>query len=276
MTGPAATAAIIAAMATGDFAGAKAMCLNASVAHWTPDIEHALALCEHQLGDVGAALRRLETLLERRPDKTAWHVDVAGMLAARERWAEVHARLSPLVDELDHRGMTLWLASAVATGSASEGLRAIAATPNRSWTSDIGCVVEFARMCFAGNDLVAAADAARWCLEQRPEAHRAREVLALVLQRGEDRERALPHWRELAEAQPDRGRRHLELSVALAQLGCHDEARAARLEALRRPLSGEELSAALYLGLFDERENGATILATYSAALCDVPRVAPR
>lgn len=223
---------------------------------------HAIGLTFCAESRLPEALLHFERAAELDPPTVRWTRDAGVVCAALHRWAECVERLTPIVPSLDTAAVMAYLFAAVETQQAAAALAHVEARADWQSPTDCDASCAYASALTSAGRYIEAEPLLRACLAQAPENAQVHDALAELLQATGRPEAGLRHRYRRAELDPTCARSRLRLSIALANRGWYERARAERLEATRLGLTQpQEHSAKLFMMLSDEHETAATLLA---------------
>jgi predicted O-linked N-acetylglucosamine transferase (SPINDLY family) len=242
---------------------------------------HAIGLSFCGEGMYAEAVDHLQRAHAAAGDGTSFVHDLAVAYAMLGRWNDAAAILRP-VPTPDSEDLALLMTACLECGDWQGAIEVFAQRfPDRQ-PDDPSILGEYGRALYMTGDLPGAEAVLVRALALDPGALRARDGLAMVCQKTGRSAEAWEHWEACVRSQPDSGRAHLRLAMALADKGRIAASMAQCAEAIRLGLTPADYSMALYLLLFDENQTGETLLAACRAAFRDTPegkrrpRLAPR
>lgn len=224
----------------------------------------ALGMACVSCGDLRGAVSSYERACACPDAPARWVHELAMLLAADGRWREVTGVLRPRTAELDDEGVRLLCAVSVRAGESVATLEACRRAGRVPRAPD--ALLEYGRVCLEAEAWHEAAEALSGCDDLGPANVDRTTALARLFQKTGRSADALQAWDQVVAAHPDEGSLRLRHAVALAEAARPAEARTARLAAEACHLEPRHRDMAVYLRLFDEQEDGASIRAASEAA----------
>lgn len=255
------------ALQSGDWEGARAQCRDLLVQ--VPDFapaHHALGMSLCGEGAYPGAVKHLERAVAASGGRPSFVHDLAAVYARLEQWGDAARLLHSNLSILDEEDLVLFMAACVESGECEDALNGLLRRYATEQPQSAPLLAELGRALYAQGELENAEAVLLRALALDPATARARDGLAMRCQAAGRSDEALEHWAACVGAQPDSGRAHLRLAMALAEKGRVTDSAAERAEAMRLGLTRADRSMALYLMLFDDRQTAETLLAAYRGA----------
>jgi protein O-GlcNAc transferase len=232
---------------------------------------HALGLTFCADGDFAQALPHFDRAHQLEPGE-ARYARACGIAHTQlAQWPEALAVLRPVLGALDTPTRLLFLTAAIEAGEAAAALRDVERWGLPGIDGELSMLCEYARVLTAASRTAEAEDVLNACLARDPALARAHEMLGQLCEQANRGDESLEHWQAFAQARPSTGYARIRLAMAYSARGMLDEARGARLEAMRLGLDAwDQRSTALYLMLYDDAEDASAIRAAYEAAFVDL------
>ena len=234
---------------------------------------HALGLAYCGEGAFHLATQHLERAVSIDSSSSRFVADLAAVYAQSHRWRETATLLRTVADGADDDVFHLYVVACIESGDADLALDGIRQRYGETLPDSAALLAEYGRLLYLQGQYESAEILLHRALTYDGRSPRALDALAMVCQQTGRTDDALRHWSACVRAQPDSGRAHLRLAMALAQKGRLTESARVRARAVRLGLAPPDYSRALYLMLFDEDQTAAGLRDAYRAAF-PVPSIA--
>jgi predicted O-linked N-acetylglucosamine transferase (SPINDLY family) len=234
-----------------------------------PDLapaHHALGLAYCGEGSFPLATPHLERAVSIDGTSQRFVSDLAAVYAQSHRWRETAQLLRSSAAAADDDAFHLYVVACVECGDADLALDGIRQRYGETLPDSAPLLAEYGRVLYLQGHYQSAEILLQRALSHDGRSLRALDGLAMVSQETGRTDEALQLWSECVRAQPDSGRAHLRLAMALAQKGRLTESARERTEAVRLGLAPPDYSRALYMMLFDEDQTAAGLRDAYRAA----------
>jgi predicted O-linked N-acetylglucosamine transferase (SPINDLY family) len=255
-----------------EWEAARARCrdLLAQVPDLAP-AHHALGLTYCGEGSFGLATQHLERAASLDGTSSRFVTDLAAVYAQSHRWRDTAQLLRTIVPTGDDDAFHLYVVACMECGDADLALDSFRQRYGETLPESAPLLAEYGRALYLQGDYESAETLLRRALSLDGRSPRALDALAMVCQQTGRTDDALRYWSECVRVQPDSGRTHLRLAMALAQKGRLTESARERTHAVQLGLAPPDYSRALYLMLFDEDQTATGLRDAYRAAFPPAP-----